>query len=109
MGHIPKSLLKSCWLPTPNGLQAMFKYKFITLLLNDLVICALKEVPLLAILTRNITSNFFSLSSCQHVSTIPEKYRMLKNRHFVRVCTEKMMDRQYRETAREIYIQTIIR
>ena len=28
----------------------------------------------------------------------------LKNRHFVRVCTEKMMDRQYRENgARNIY------
>ena len=33
----------------------------------------LKEVPLLAILTRNICSNFFLLSSCQYVSTIPGK------------------------------------
>ena len=33
----------------------------------------IKEVPLLAFLTRNISSNFFGLSSCQYVSTIPEK------------------------------------
>ena len=43
----------------------------------------------------------FPLSSCQYVSTIPGKktasYRPLKNRHFVRVCTEKTMDHQYRE------------
>ena len=50
----------------------------------------------------------FPLSSCQYVNTIPEKktacYRPLKNRHFVGVCTEKMMDRQYRENgARHIY------
>ena len=32
----------------------------------------IKEVPLFTILTRNISSNFF-LSSCQYVSTIPEK------------------------------------
>ena len=49
-----------------------------------------------------------SLSSCQYVSTITENktacYRPLKNRHFVRVCTEKMMDHQYRENgARNIY------
>ena len=58
-----------------------------------------KEVPLLANLTRNIFSNF-PLSSCQYVSTVPEKtacYRPLKNRHFVRGCTEKIMDYQYRE------------
>ena len=31
-------------------------------------------------------------------------YRPLKNRHFVGVCTEKMMDRKYREnSARNIY------
>ena len=31
-------------------------------------------------------------------------YRPLKNRHFIRVCTEKMMDHQYRENgARNIY------
>ena len=35
-------------------------------------------------------------------------YRPLKNRHFVRVCTEKMMDMNIGKTAREIYIQTII-
>ena len=43
----------------------------------------------------------FHLSSCQYVSTIPEKktacYRPLKNRHFVRVCMEKMIDHQHRE------------
>ena len=39
----------------------------------------------------------FSLSFCQYVSTIPEK--QLK-----RVCTERMMDHQYRENgARNIY------
>ena len=41
------------------------------------------------------------------MNTIPEKiagYRPLKNRHFVRVCTEKMMDHEYREKgARNIY------
>ena len=31
-----------------------------------------KEVPLFAMLTRNISSKFFP-SSCQHMSTIPEK------------------------------------
>ena len=48
------------------------------------------------------------MSSCQYVSTIPEKktssYRPLKNRHFVGVCTEKIMDDQHRENgARNIY------
>ena len=65
-----------------------------------------KEVLLLAILTRNKSSNF-PLSSCQYVSTIPEKtafYRPFKNGHFVRVSTEKMMDHQYRENgARSIF------
>ena len=45
------------------------------------------------------------LRSCEYVSTIPEKktacYRPLKNRHFVMVCTEKMMDYQY--SPRNIY------
>ena len=49
----------------------------------------------------------FTLSSCQYVSTIPKKtacYRPVKNRHFVGVCTEKMMDRHYRENgARNMY------
>ena len=49
---------------------------------NQLNLTALKEVPLLTILTSNISSNF-PLSSCQYVSTIPEKktacYRPLKN------------------------------
>ena len=66
-----------------------------------------KQVPLLAILMRNISSNFFHLSCCQYVSTTPEKklcYRPSQYRHFVGVCTEKMMDRQYRENgARNIY------
>ena len=43
----------------------------------------------------------FSLSSCEYVSTIPEKktacYGPLKNEHFIRVCTKKMMDHQYGE------------
>ena len=59
---------------------------------------ALKEVPLFAILTRNI-----SPSSCQYVSTIPEK-KTACYRLFVRVCTEKMMDYQYRVNGtRNIY------
>ena len=42
------------------------------------------------------------------MSAIPEKktacYRPLKNRYFVGVCTEKMMDHQYRENgARNTY------
>ena len=50
----------------------------------------------------------FPLRSCQYVSTIPEIKTAcdlpLKNRHFVRVSTEKMMDHQYRENgARNIY------
>ena len=49
-----------------------------------------------------------SLSSCQYVSTIPGKktacYRPFKNEHFLEVCTEKMMDHQYRENgAKNIY------
>ena len=55
----------------------------------------------------------FSLSSCQYVRTVPKKettcYRPFKNRHFIRVCKEKIMDHQYRKTVRETYIQTIIR
>ena len=47
------------------------------------------------------------LNSCQYVSTFPKKiacYRPFKNGHFVRVCTEKMMDHQYGENgARNIY------
>ena len=66
-----------------------------------------KEVPLLAILTRNISSTFFQ-SSCQYVSTIPEKktacYRPFRNGHFVRVCMEKMIDHQYKENGtRNVY------
>ena len=50
----------------------------------------------------------FALSSCQYVSSIPEKNNCMlptfKNGHFVRVCMEKMMDHQYRENgARNVY------
>ena len=49
----------------------------------------------------------FPLSSSQYVRIIPEKaacYRPSKNVHFVRVCTEKMMDHQYKENgAKNIY------
>ena len=58
----------------------------------------LKEVPLLAILTRNIYSNFSPdfLSVCEYNSQ--EKtacYQPFKNGHFVRACMEKMMGHQY--------------
>ena len=74
---------------------------------NDHIYALLKEVPLLAILTRNISSDFIP-EFCQYVSTILEKkpacFRPLKNRHFVAVCTERMMDYQYRGNgARNIY------
>ena len=49
----------------------------------------------------------FPLSSCQHVSTIPEKNPHVNelNEHFVRVCTDKIIDHQYRENgARNIYL-----
>ena len=56
------------------------------------------RVPIFVILTRNI-SQTFPLSSCPYVSTIPEKktscYRPFKNGHFVRVCTEKIVDHQF--------------
>ena len=65
-----------------------------------------KEVPLFAIFTRNKFSTF-PLSSCQYVSTIPEKiacYRLFKNGHFVKVSRKKMMDHQYKENgARKKY------
>ena len=35
-----------------------------------------KEVPLLAILTRNVSLKLFRLSSCYYVSTIPEKKKL---------------------------------
>ena len=67
----------------------------------------LKEVPLLAILTRNISSNFFPWGLVNMWVQFLKKaacYRPLKNRHFVRVCTEKTMDHQYRKNgARNIY------
>ena len=55
-----------------------------------------KEVPLLAILTRNILKPF-PLSSRQYVSTVPEKNCMLPTFQSVRVSMEKMIDHQYRE------------
>ena len=57
---------------------------------------SVKEVPLFDILTRNISSNFFLLSSFQYVSTKTACYRPFKNGHF---CTEKRMDHQYRENS----------
>ena len=70
--------------------------------LNLMFLCGL-----LAILMNNISSNFSPLVLV-NMCTIPEKnircYRPLKNRHFVRVCTEKIMDHQYKENgARTIY------
>ena len=67
----------------------------------------LKEVPLLAILTRNITQNFSPefLSICEYNSEKKTAcYRPFKNGHFVRACMEKMMDHQYKENgARNMY------
>ena len=59
-----------------------------------------KEAPLLASLTRNISSNFFlSVFVNMWVQFLEKEtacYRPFKNQHFVRVCKEKMMDYQYR-------------
>ena len=67
----------------------------------------IKEVSLTCYFDEKHILKLSPLSSCQYVSTIPEKtacYQPLKNRHFVRVCTEKMMDHQYRENgAKNIY------
>ena len=60
----------------------------------------LKEVPLFAILTRNISSNFSPLVLVNMLVQFLKKaasYRPFKNIHFARVCKEKMMDHQYRE------------
>ena len=66
-----------------------------------------KEVPLLSISTRNIYLNFSPefLSICEYNSWKKTAcHRPFKNRHFVRACTEKMMDLQYKENgARNIY------
>ena len=66
-----------------------------------------KEIPLLAILTRNIYSNFSPefLSICEYNSgKKPAYYRPFKNEHFVRAGMEKMMDHQCKENgARNIY------
>ena len=76
-------------------------------LFSALILCILKEVPLLTILKRNVSSNFSPgfLSICKYRSGKKTAcYRPSKNRHFVRVCTKKMMDYQYRENgARNIY------
>ena len=57
----------------------------------------LKEVPWLSILTRNISSNFFHWVLVNMWVKKTACYRPLKNRHFIRVCTERMMDHQYGE------------
>ena len=65
------------------------------------------KVPLLAMLTRNISSDFFPWVLVNIWVQFLEKTaccRLLKHRHFVRVCTEKIMDYPYRENgARNIY------
>ena len=60
----------------------------------------LKEVPLFAILTRNISSNFSPWVLVNMWVQFLKKtacYRPFKSGHSVRVCTEKVMDHQYRE------------
>ena len=75
--------------------------------MNNTINNAFKEVPLLAVLTRNIFSNIFPWVLVNMWVQFLKRtacYRPLKNRHFVGFCTEKMMDRQYRESdARKIY------
>ena len=67
-----------------------------------------KDVPLLAILTRSISSKFSAwvlVNIWVQFLTKTACYRPLKNRHFVRVCKEKMMDYQQKENdARNIYL-----
>ena len=74
---------------------------------NDFTI---REAPLVAIFTRNMSSNFFPLSSLSIYEYNSWKktacYRPFKNGHFVRVCKEKMMDHQAKW---ETYIKTVIR
>ena len=71
------------------------------------VINTIKEIPLLAILTRNISSNFFPWVLVNMWVQFLKKtacYRCFKNLHFIRVCTERMVDHQYGENgARNIY------
>ena len=58
------------------------------------------EVPLLAILTRNISSNFFPWVLVNMWVQFLRKNCLLwplKNWHFVGVCSEKMIDRQQSE------------
>ena len=65
-----------------------------------------KEVPLLATLTRNISSNFFPevLSMCEYSLKKPWMLPTFQNGHFIRVCTERMLDHQYGENgATNIY------
>ena len=68
----------------------------------------LKKVPLFAIFWRKTYPQTFSpefLSISEYKSWKKTAcYRPLKNRHFVRVCMEKMVDHQYRENgARNTY------
>ena len=67
----------------------------------------IKEVPLVAILTRNTSSNFFPWVFVNMWVQFLKKtacYRPLKNGHFIRVCTERMMDHQYGGNgARNVY------
>ena len=68
---------------------------------------AVKEVPLLAILTRNTSSNFFPWVLVNMWVQFLKKlhcYRPVVNGHFITVCTERMMDHQYGENGtRNIY------
>ena len=64
-------------LATPDSLGSQ---KYLSLMLNRLILkiskfqlSPLKEVSLLAILTKNISSNFFSWVFVKYVSTIPEE------------------------------------
>ena len=71
-------------------LIALFDMKLVVVVVViGLLETRLKEVPLFAIVTRNICLKLFPLSSCHYVNTIPEKtvcYRPFKYGHFVRVC-----------------------
>ena len=67
----------------------------------------LKVVYLFAVLTRSTFSNFFlMLLSIKEYNSRekPVCYEPFKNRQFVKVCTEKIIDYQFRENgARNIY------
>ena len=74
---------------------------------SQLQLFSAKEVPLIAILTRNIYWNFFPWVLINMWVQFLEKtayYQPFKKGHFVRACTEKMMDHQYKvNSARNIY------